>query len=209
MTQVALEPPHFPAPEVVSDHQGAPVAGRPWVPAALAATSGVIVISLLLVLLFGIQQREKGTVGEASVPLRQAADFELGLFDGGAFRLTNELGRGRPVLVNFWASWCVLCADEAAILENGWQRYRERLTFVGVDVQDTEADALGFLQKFHVTYPNGAGNAGPISIAYGMRGVPESYFIACDGTILRKWNGALTAAALDSYLAELLRAGQK
>ena len=98
------------------------------------------------------------------------------------------------------------CAEEAPVLEDGWQRYRDRVSFVGVDVQDIDADALAFIQKFHVTYPNGAGNAGPTSVAYGMRGVPESYFVARDGRIVRKWNGALSTAALERYLDEVQRA---
>ena len=185
------------------------VAARPWLPAALAGGSGAVVIGLLLLLWFGIEQRDRGTVGEASVPFRQAPDFELGLFEGGSFHLADELRQDRPVLVNFWASWCVPCAEEAPVLEDGWQRYRDRVAFVGVDVQDVDADALAFLKKFHVSYPNGAGNAGPTSVAYGMRGVPESYVIARDGRILRKWNGALTTASLERYLDEVLRASEK
>lgn len=179
---------------------------RPWLPAALAGTCGVVVVGLLMLLWFGIQQREQGTVGEVSAPLRTAPDFQLGLFDGGTFRLADELGQGRPVLVNFWASWCGPCIEEAPVLEAGWLRYRDRVSFVGVDVQDTNADALAFMQKFHVSYPNGAGNSGPTSIAYGMRGVPESYFVARDGRIARKWNGALSTADLERYLNEVLRA---
>src|SRR5258708_6936439 len=180
MTHTAIEP--HEATEVIAapPASGAVIHARPWLPAALAAVSGAVVIGLLYLLWFGNVQRDKGTLGEARVPLRQAPDFTVGLFDGGTFRLADELrqGQGRPVLVNFWASWCVPCAEEAPILEDGWQRYRDRVSFVGVDVQDVDADALAFIQKFHVTYPNGAGNAGPTSVAYGMRGVPESYFVA-------------------------------
>jgi cytochrome c biogenesis protein CcmG/thiol:disulfide interchange protein DsbE len=61
------------------------------------------------------------------------------------------------------------------------------------------------LRRYGVSYPNGAANAGPISIQYGMRGVPETYFIAPDGRLVRKWN-TLTAADLDQFLTELQRA---
>jgi cytochrome c biogenesis protein CcmG/thiol:disulfide interchange protein DsbE len=155
---------------------------------------------------FGLSQRKRGTVGEARVPFRQAPDFELQLFDGGTFRMAETLATGRPVFVNFWASWCVPCRDEAPILEAAWRRNRERIALVGVDVQDTDEEARAFLRGFGITYPNGAGNAGPISISYGMRGVPETYFVAADGRIIRKWNGPLGTAALDQFLAELARA---
>jgi len=168
-----------------------------------------VVVGLLALLWFGITQRDKGGVGESSAPLRLAPDFELGLFDGGTYRLSEMLASGQPVVVNFWASWCMPCREEAPILEAAWQRNRGRISLVGVDVQDTDQDALAFLREFRVTYPNGPGNAGPISIAYGMRGVPETYFIATDGRILRKWNGAPTPAALDQYLSELQRASAR
>jgi cytochrome c biogenesis protein CcmG, thiol:disulfide interchange protein DsbE len=184
-----------------------PAAARSWLPAALAAVTGLVVVGLLAVLWLGLELRQKGTVGESSAPLRTAPDFELGLFDGGTFRLAGELGRGRPVLVNFWASWCVPCAEEAPLLENASRRYQGAVTFVGVDVEDTDADARAFLQKYGISYPNGAGNAGPISVSYGMRGVPESYFVARDGRIVRKWDGALTTAALEQFLAEVQRSG--
>ena len=79
------------------------------------------------------------------------------------------------------------------------------VTFVGVNVQDLDGDAQAFLHKYGISYPNGSGNAGPISIQYGMRGVPETYFIAPDGRLVRKWN-TLTAADLEQFLAELQRA---
>jgi len=130
------------------------------------------------------------------------------VFDGGTYRLSETLGAGQPVVLNFWASWCVPCREEAPLLESTWQRNRGRISFVGVDVQDTDEDARAFLREFRVTYPNGAANSGPISIAFGMRGVPETYFIATDGRIIRKRNGALTAAGLNQYLDELVRASR-
>ncbi len=181
-------------------------ASRVWRTRALAAGSAVLVVGLIMLLWSGIVQRERGTVGEVTVPFRQAPNFELGLFGGGTFRLSNEFAGGKPVFVNFWASWCVPCRAEAPVLQSAWQRNSDRLTIVGVDVEDTEADALAFLKEFGITYPNGAGNSGPTSIAYGMRGVPESYFIATDGRILRKWNGPLTTAKLDQFLDEMISA---
>ena len=176
---------------------------RTLLPAILVAIVGTVVVGLLSLLWFGLAQRDRGTVGIASVPFRTAPDFTLGLFDGASLRLQDELAAGRPVVVNFWASWCVPCRDEALVLESGWRRERGQVAFVGVDVQDIETDARAFLARYGTTYPNGAGGAGAISVAYGMRGVPETYFIAPDGTIVRKWNGPLTAAGLDQFLAEL------
>lgn len=179
---------------------------RPWLPVAVAAGVVATVAALLGLLWFGLAVRDRGTVGVASVPFREAPDFELGLFDGSSLRLSEVLASGRPAVVNFWASWCVPCADEAPLLEAVSKREKERATFIGVDVQDVEADARAFIRKFGISYPNGGGGAGPISIAYGMRGVPETYFVTAERKVVRKWNGPLTAAGLDQFLAELYRA---
>jgi cytochrome c biogenesis protein CcmG, thiol:disulfide interchange protein DsbE len=176
-----------------------------WVPGLVAAGAGALVVTLLALLWFGLQQKEIAGSKVVNVPFTNAPDFELGLFDGSTFKLSNALAQGKPVVVNFWASWCGPCADEAPLLQAAAQRRGNEFTFVGVNVEDVDSDALAFMRKYGISYPNGSGNAGPISIKYGMRGVPETYFIAPDGKLVRKWN-TLTAADLEQFLAELQRA---
>src|SRR3979411_933598 len=180
-------------------------ARRPWMPAAMAAASGAVVVGLLLLLWFGLQQKEIAGGQGVNVPFTKAPNFSLGLFDGSTFTLSDALSSGKPVVVNFWASWCGPCADEAPLLQDAARRGCDRVTLCGGNVQDQDADSLAFMRKYGITYPNGSANAGPISVQYGMRGVPETYFIAPDGRLVRKWN-TLTAADLEQFLAELQRA---
>ena len=141
-----------------------------------------------------------------NVPItaRPAPDFTLPLFDGTLLRLADL--RGRPVLVDFWASWCVPCREEAATLEQVWQAYRATdLLFIGVGVQDREAAARAFLDEFAITYPNGRDTDGKISIDYGLMGVPEKFLINRQGQIVRKLVGPVPAAVLTDLLDALIR----
>ncbi|MFN0072310.1 MAG: TlpA family protein disulfide reductase [Chloroflexota bacterium] len=166
-------------------------------------TLGVTLAILALLALFVWGMGRRGTtVGSVPTSLREAPAFQLQLFDERVFTL--EHSRGTPVVVNFWASWCIPCEDEAPVLESAASRYRGRIQFIGVDVQDTDAAAIRFLRQFGVTYPNGRDVSGAISIDYGMSGVPETYFVRTDGRIQRKWAGPLTASQLDSFIAETL-----
>ncbi len=140
----------------------------------------------------------------AFLRIRPAPDFALKLFDDGDFRLSEQ--RGRVVLINYWASWCPPCRDEAPTLEAAWRAYRERgLTFVGVDIWDKEADARAFLRTFGVSYPNGPDKNGETLIDYGVTGIPETFFVNREGLLVRRWIGPLDERQITAFIEELLR----
>jgi cytochrome c biogenesis protein CcmG/thiol:disulfide interchange protein DsbE len=111
--------------------------------------------------------------------------------------------RGTPVVLNFWASWCLACRDEARVLEAGWQRYGPEVAFVGIAVNDEEGAAKDFIRRFGKTYHLGSDVDGSAAVEYGLYGVPETFFIGKDGTILSRHIGPLTADDLDRRIAEL------
>ena len=137
---------------------------------------------------------------------RPAAPFVLTSYAGEPMSL--EAHRGRVVVVNFWASWCVpACYDEAPVLERNWRAYRERGVMVlGVDIQDTPEAARKFIDQFSLTFPNALDPTGKVSIDYGVYGVPETFFIDARGRIRAKHVGAVTDAIfrreVDRLLAE-------
>jgi len=93
--------------------------------------------------------------------------------------------KGKVVVLNFWASWCKPCEQEAAELEEAWRSYEPQgeVVFLGVDYVDTETEAKAYLEKFAITYPNGPDLGTRISQAFRIRGVPETYFIGKDGVL--------------------------
>jgi cytochrome c biogenesis protein CcmG/thiol:disulfide interchange protein DsbE len=141
----------------------------------------------------------------------EAPNFTLQLFDGyydefqdGKVTLADL--RGRVVVINFWASWCVECRVEAAELEETWQDYRdEGVVFIGVDFDDTEVKAIGYLEEFGITYPNGLDGRGQITDnAYHITGVPETFVVAPSGKIVLVKIGPLQPGELRRTLDELL-----
>ena len=134
-----------------------------------------------------------------------APDFVLRRFDGGDLRLADL--RGRVLVVNFWASWCGPCREEAAALEAVWRRYRDAgLVLVGVNIQDRDAAARAFLAETGASYPNVVDGTGATSIAYGIYGVPETFVIDRQGRIRVRQVGALTRDGLARQIEPLLGA---
>ncbi|HET9581965.1 MAG TPA: redoxin domain-containing protein [Gemmatimonadota bacterium] len=117
---------------------------------------------------------------------------------------------GKPVVLNFWASWCLSCRDEAAVLETGWRRYGPDVAFVGIAVNDEPDAARAFIARYGKTYFLGPDQSGAVAVDYGLYGVPETFFIGPDGRVLARHVGPLTHEDLDRRLADLTagRAGR-
>jgi cytochrome c biogenesis protein CcmG/thiol:disulfide interchange protein DsbE len=162
------------------------------------------IVGFVALLVAGLIIREPLTGASGATRVNQpAADFTLPLLGGGEVTLSSL--RGKPVVINFWASWCPPCRDEASVLEKMWQAYRNRgVTFIGVDIQDTEEAARAYIEEFQVTYPNGRDIDGRITIDYGVSGIPVTFFIDGEGLIVSRWVGAVDEALLTTGIEELL-----
>jgi len=157
-----------------------------------------IVLALLGLLGWGLIKSQKGPVENGPAP-----DFTLQGFDGRTVTL-SEL-RGQVVVVNFWASWCLPCREEAAYLEQTWRKYKDQgVIFIGVDYVDTEKAALAYIEEFDITYINGPDIKTYISDAYNIQGVPETFFIAKNGELRGVHIGPLKSPQLDEKIEELL-----
>jgi cytochrome c biogenesis protein CcmG/thiol:disulfide interchange protein DsbE len=132
-----------------------------------------------------------------------APDFEFTTFEGETITL-SEL-RGKGVVLNFWASWCDPCREEADLLEQNWRREEANgIIFLGLDYLDQEPAAKAYLAEFDITYPNGPDLRSQVARRYVIKGVPETFFIDPEGNIADTVIGPIVnQRQMDQLLAKI------
>lgn len=143
-----------------------------------------------------------------------APDFTLPVFaNGGSLGavgtpITLSKMRGRPVLVNFWADWCLPCHEEAPILERLYRRFGTRVTFLTINTQDDPASARDFIRRHDATFPVLRTPSDKVRLSFGTKQMPETYVIAADGSFgMKRFAGQLTVeseAEIADYLTRTL-----
>ncbi len=143
-------------------------------------------LGLLIILGIGLVRAQQGTVQRGD---RIPGDLTLTLYQGYEYNGQSQVSlgelRGKVVLINFWASWCKPCEQEAAELQQAWEYYQPtgEVVFLGVDYVDTEPDARIYLKKFNITYPNGPDLGTRLAQRFRIKGVPETYIIDRQGVV--------------------------
>jgi cytochrome c biogenesis protein CcmG/thiol:disulfide interchange protein DsbE len=128
--------------------------------------------------------------GDAPVPGDAAPSFAAPLLAGDGRLVLDEL-RGAPVVMNFWASWCEPCEDEAPFLSSAAREYEGRIQFVGINIKDAHDDAVDFVKTHDLDYPHVRDEDLAIYDDYGLTGQPETFFIDRDGIIVEHVPGPL------------------
>jgi cytochrome c biogenesis protein CcmG, thiol:disulfide interchange protein DsbE len=113
--------------------------------------------------------------------------------------------RGKPAMINFWATWCMPCYQEHPVLVDNARLFGSQVQFVGVVFNDDEASISKFLHERGSAYPTLLDAQGKTAIAYGVGGVPESFFLNRNGVIVAKFSGPMTADILQANLAKAMR----
>ena len=168
----------------------------------------VSVLGLLAVLGWGLIQTNK-TRPEAG---EMAPEFDVQFLDGYEWegRQTAVLNdfKGKVVVLNFWASWCVECRLEADAFEASWRKYRDRgVVFLGVAHVDVEPKSLEYLREFNITYPNALDYGDRISSDYEITGVPETFIIDPAGEVRFVQIGPMRETTLNNTIEQLLAQG--
>jgi len=153
-------------------------------------------LAFVWMLTVGLQRQNKSQQRAAG----EAPSFEFTTFEGETISLADLEGQG--VVLNFWASWCGPCRAEADILEQTWRREEGGgIVFIGLDYLDQEYAALEYMAEFDITYPNGPDLQSDAARSYGIKGVPETFFISPDGEIQSHVIGPIASQAdLDQRL---------
>lgn len=112
--------------------------------------------------------------------------------------------KGRPIVLNFWASWCVSCREEARELQAFWTKHDKDVLVVGIAIQDEKDAAKKFAEFYGKTYALGLDVDGKAGIDYGVSGVPETFLIDRSGVIRQKVIGPVTVSSLEQLLPKVL-----
>ncbi len=128
-------------------------------------------VGFVALLWIGLQRADPDVTAESRAPA-----FELPRLEGGSLS-SSEL-EGRPVVINFWASWCIPCREEAPLLERTWREYKDDgVVIVGINIKDSVTAAKEFIDEFDITYPIVRDESGELERAFGLTGLPETFFI--------------------------------
>lgn len=143
----------------------------------------VFLAGLLVLVASILSKRQQGTLSAGD----EVPNFSMSLFSGYEFENKSTINlsdfSGKIVVLNFWASWCKPCEQEAAELEAAWKFYDGEVIFLGANYVDTEPQARTYLKKFQITYPNGPDLRTKLSQMFRIRGVPETFFIDQQGVL--------------------------
>lgn len=170
------------------------------------AVASVGVGALALAIALGVAMRSgvgAPPLGVVDAGFAQAAPFELPRFDAGASTGTVNLAtyERQPVFLYFWASWCTPCRAEAPMIERLWPEYRDRgYVFVGVNIQDREAEARAFVAEHRLSFPLVRDAEGSVYLDYGVYGLPESFFLKPGLQVHQKYLGEFTEEDLRARL---------
>jgi cytochrome c biogenesis protein CcmG/thiol:disulfide interchange protein DsbE len=166
-------------------------------PAWIAAGAVALLVSALLLYALLGQPTEPPQVGNP-VP-----GFELTALDGSTIDLDSQ--RGDVGVINFFASWCAPCREEAADLQQTWREYEgQEVQFLGIAYRDATSKAQAFLDEFSVTYPSAVDPSNRTARAYGVTGVPETFVVDRQGLLVQHFVGPITRAQLSQAIDRAL-----
>jgi cytochrome c biogenesis protein CcmG/thiol:disulfide interchange protein DsbE len=173
------------------------------------AAAVLVVIVVVLAGFFGyVAMAPKGKPADGTLPM-DPIGFAVPDLRLPTLNKPGELGLrdlvGKPVVINFWASWCVTCKEEAAIMGDAERKWRDKgVVFIGIDASDKDDEAKKFEALYGMDYESLVDRDGVVGPNWGVTGYPETFFVGRDGRIVSKFISAIDAATLDQRILEIL-----
>ncbi|MDP4553477.1 TlpA disulfide reductase family protein [Alkalihalobacillus macyae] len=168
--------------------------------------SGALLIPIIVIVYLSALDFDDAKALEVSNSNLQAADFNISNFNGANYSL--EVLQEKPLIINFWASWCEPCNNEAPLLVDLYEQYGENVEFYGINTTDGELkikDAKGFTDKFNINFPVLLDIEGRVSKEYGVIALPTTYFIDQNGVIVDKILGEASKEIFEKRIKKLIK----
>ena len=206
-------------PSLPADHDPVEISDpRPNIRGRRSAAAPLLAVVLFIALAIGWAAarggNSHGVLGTAERPAvavaihQPAPDFELPVVGHTGSTIALSSLKGKVIVLNFWASWCLPCRDEAPGLRSAWEgsRGQHGVLFLGVNEMDDEAGAQAFQREFQMTYPSVFDPSASLADDYGFFGLPVTYVIDAQGVMRYRFAGSVTESALVDAVHSLLRA---
>jgi cytochrome c biogenesis protein CcmG, thiol:disulfide interchange protein DsbE len=219
-TDVPARRPESPAASTVPAGEGASKPPRRAAARAIQAIALLAALGFIALLVYGLAAKAPDATIDESLSRAQAVPapgFDLPVLQEGELggelsgRLEGALADGRlsldelegaPVVLNFWASWCLPCREEAPLLERSWRAARaDGVVLVGLNMQDLTGDARAFMREFGNSYPNVRDQSNGVARNWGVTGLPETFFVTAGGDIVGHVIGVVSEEQLRQGIA--------
>jgi cytochrome c biogenesis protein CcmG/thiol:disulfide interchange protein DsbE len=165
----------------------------------------LVAVGVLAIIGFALYERNKGTPSAGPAPAFNVTiwNFDRIAMAGEPVSLSSL--KGKTIVLNFWASWCIPCQQEAPMFERAWNDYKDQgVVFLGVNTEDTDSAAFNYIQKYNLTYPHAPDTGGRAEKAYRITGIPETFVIDGNGQIVKHFISSPNEAELRSAIEQAM-----
>lgn len=172
------------------------------------SVAAVVSAALMVVLFARLMAAGQAVAGDPVSPIvgHHAPSFSVTTWNGTVGQVIKlSQFAGKPVVVNFFGSWCAECAEEQPVMNAAWQKYKSQgVQFIGIAFWDKQQPATAYLEQQGVTYPCGPDPSGTAVVDYAVTGAPETAFISRSGIVVSKFIGPIDQNSLDHSVATVL-----
>ena len=165
----------------------------------------LVAAGLLAIVGFALHERNKGDLNSGPAPAFSVTIWNFDRLTMAGQPVSLSSLKGQTIVLNFWASWCIPCQQEAPMFERVWNDYKDQgVVFLGVDADDTDSAALAYIDKYNLTYPHAPDEGKQMTKAYRTTGYPETFIIDGNGQIIKHFISSPNEADLRNTIEQAM-----